>query len=297
MQIERASEDPSLSVEMLPPTERPLEILINFPDNHPRDLVSSQLLANGEPVSQRSEPPFNQFTWDLSNYAQDTEIELQAEITDSLGLQASTIAHTVQVLVEPPPGGLAALEPALLPLALIVGLLVVAVIAAVTIMNVGQRSRVVTEPKQRPQQPVQPFRRARLQNPNQEQAEAYLIPLLNGQEQGEPIPLVGVDISLGADASLSAYPLRDPSVSGLHARLIRQAGGDYLLRDQGSTAGTWVNYQLVDEDGVRLRSGDQINLGRVELRFVLPKSDKQPETRIQKLESITSRHPGNEASS
>jgi predicted component of type VI protein secretion system len=56
----------------------------------------------------------------------------------------------------------------------------------------------------------------------------------------------------------------------MHARLIRQADGDYLLRDQGSVAGTWVNYDLIPSEGRRLRNGDLVQLGRVEFRFQLP---------------------------
>jgi pSer/pThr/pTyr-binding forkhead associated (FHA) protein len=58
-------------------------------------------------------------------------------------------------------------------------------------------------------------------------------------------------------------------VDRLHARLIRQADGSYLLRDQGSTAGTWVNYELVSDPGVHIRHGDIIHFGRVEFRFEL----------------------------
>jgi pSer/pThr/pTyr-binding forkhead associated (FHA) protein len=51
--------------------------------------------------------------------------------------------------------------------------------------------------------------------------------------------------------------------------LIRQADGSYLLRDQGSTAGTWVNYQPLDEKGISLQHGDIIHFGMAEFRFEL----------------------------
>jgi predicted component of type VI protein secretion system len=89
-------------------------------------------------------------------------------------------------------------------------------------------------------------------------------------DAGDPIDLTGADLILGSDASLAAVVIDDPSVGGMHARIIRQADGGYLVRDQGSVAGTWVNFELVPEDGRLLRQGDRIQLGRVEFRFRLP---------------------------
>ncbi|HEY69596.1 MAG TPA: FHA domain-containing protein [Anaerolineae bacterium] len=95
----------------------------------------------------------------------------------------------------------------------------------------------------------------------------------------QAIPLTGAELNLGRDASLAAFPIEDPSVSPLHARLIRSASGRYLLRDQGSVAGTWVNYEAVSEQGRELKHGDVIHLGRVAFRFQLknpPPERKNP---------------------
>jgi predicted component of type VI protein secretion system len=83
----------------------------------------------------------------------------------------------------------------------------------------------------------------------------------------EPFPLAGVDVIVGRDPSLAGLVLDDASVSGWHASLIRQADGEYLVRDQGSEAGTWVNYDPVPEPGLRLEHGDLLHVGRVSLRF------------------------------
>jgi predicted component of type VI protein secretion system len=66
----------------------------------------------------------------------------------------------------------------------------------------------------------------------------------------------------------------------MHARLIRQADGEYLLRDQGSIAGSWVNYELVPKSGHRLQHGDHVQLGRVEFRFQLPGDQPPREIRV-----------------
>ncbi len=81
--------------------------------------------------------------------------------------------------------------------------------------------------------------------------------------------------------------LDDPSVSGLHARIIRLANGDYIIKDQGSTAGTWVNYSLISDDGHILMHGDIISLGRVQYRFTLT---NQPDAREIKISDFTRTH-------
>jgi diguanylate cyclase (GGDEF)-like protein len=57
------------------------------------------------------------------------------------------------------------------------------------------------------------------------------------------------------------------SVSRNHCR-IRFEGGEFLVRDLGSTNGTYVNDDLVHDDG-RLRHGDQLKVGRTILKFIV----------------------------
>jgi diguanylate cyclase (GGDEF)-like protein len=57
------------------------------------------------------------------------------------------------------------------------------------------------------------------------------------------------------------------SVSRNHCR-IRFTGTEFLVRDLGSTNGTYVNDALVEEEG-RLRHGDQLKVGRTILKFIV----------------------------
>ncbi|MGA9532573.1 MAG: FHA domain-containing protein [Anaerolineales bacterium] len=281
--IERASEDPTVPIESLPPTDQPIELLVTFPDGHPRPLTSSQLLVDGKVVAERNQEPFNQFTWDLRGLRQDQQVELQGVVVDSLGIEGQTRVHPVEVSVVAPPGGLAALRPALGPLALVLGVLLVGVVAAIAFLSYGQRRRSSPEASARAASAARHLERPRLRPTPDGQPEARLIPLTPDGEPLPWIPLTGADISLGSDASVAAYPLDDSSVSGLHARLIRQAGGRYLLRDQDSVAGTWVNYAQVSPAGQRLEHGDLIQLGRVTLRFELSDPARPPAVRVVPL--------------
>jgi predicted component of type VI protein secretion system len=83
----------------------------------------------------------------------------------------------------------------------------------------------------------------------------------------EAIELTGSSLRLGRDANLADAIFNDRSVSRLHAR-IEIANGVFKILDEGSTSGTWVNFnQIPAQGGHELKPGDLINLGRVQLRF------------------------------
>ncbi len=261
-EIVRQTDDPELSVEDMAPTSFDLQILTTFPDGHARSIERSSLLVDEEVVDVRREAPFDRFEWDLTGYRQSGAHTLRVLVEDSLGLEAETIELPIQVVVSRPEEGLSSLRPALDSL-----VAVLAVIVAGMVLVIGLTTLIRRAPLPEPAAGIRlnPVKRMRLQSTGP--PEALLIPL---RPSGEPVPLTGVDVVLGRDASLAAIVLDDPSVERMHARLIRQADGDYLLRDQGSVAGSWINYELVPKSGRRLQHGDHIQLGRVEFRFQLP---------------------------
>jgi pSer/pThr/pTyr-binding forkhead associated (FHA) protein len=130
------------------------------------------------------------------------------------------------------------------------------------------RAQTSLKPEQQGEvQTLHQLKRAGLRQNNVETFEALIRPLnLNG----DPIKLIGIDQLVGRDASLASIVVDDPSVAGIHARLIRQADGDYLIKDQGSVSGTWVNYHEVGDEGIRLRHEDRIQIGRISFIFELP---------------------------
>ena len=261
-EIVRQTDDPELEVEDIAPTSFDLQILTTFPDGHARSIERSSLLVDEEVVDVRREAPFDRFEWDLTEYRQSGAHTLSVRVEDSLGLESKTIEHPVRVVVSRPEQGLSALRPALDSL-----VAVLAVIVAGMVLLIGLTTLIRRAPLPVPASGIRlnPIRRMRLQSTAP--PEALLIPL---RPSGKPVPLTGIDVVLGRDASLAAIVLDDPSVERMHARLIRQADGDYLLRDQGSVAGSWINYELVPKSGQRLQHGDHIQLGRVEFRFQLP---------------------------
>lgn len=82
------------------------------------------------------------------------------------------------------------------------------------------------------------------------------------------IELNGVSMRFGRDPELAEVTFDDRSVSRLHARIEAVAENVYRIYDEGSTSGTWVNFnQVTSAEGHELTTGDVINLGRVKLKF------------------------------
>lgn len=81
--------------------------------------------------------------------------------------------------------------------------------------------------------------------------------VMSGAEAGASAPLAH-GLTIGRNPARAAFVLRDPQVSGLHAR-VEQNGGLPILVDAGSTNGTYVNAQRVTRQ--ILRPGDHILLG------------------------------------
>jgi diguanylate cyclase (GGDEF)-like protein len=107
--------------------------------------------------------------------------------------------------------------------------------------------------------------------------------VLQGDDLGASIPLEGrsVTIGRGTDCDLR---LDDNLASRQHARLVAAVGGQvYSVVDVGSTNGTFVNGQLV-EDPYALQDGDKIRVGRHVFKFAwLDEYETEFQLRIQQM--------------
>jgi hypothetical protein len=86
-----------------------------------------------------------------------------------------------------------------------------------------------------------------------------------GFRKGREMLLAKPEITIGRAESCDIGLFGDNQIEKLHAR-IQQRGNDYLLIDNNSASGTYVNGQRVLGSRA-LRSGDLISLGRCQLRF------------------------------
>jgi signal transduction histidine kinase len=85
-----------------------------------------------------------------------------------------------------------------------------------------------------------------------------------GPDQGKRFDVQGESLRIGRDRSNNVQ-LRDTEVSRQHAELRRQGNGEYWLIDLGSSNGTFVNGQRVQQ--CQLQTGDRIQVGKSILVF------------------------------
>ncbi len=104
------------------------------------------------------------------------------------------------------------------------------------------------------------------QEPNP--ALAVLIPLVGFDEPTIPVPLqiTSEEVYLGSDPHNADLVIADPSINGVHA-CIQKSGDVFVISDNGSGSGTWVNYEQVMAPGKPLAHMDIIHLGQVGFRF------------------------------
>jgi hypothetical protein len=301
------------------PTSQSIEIVIEFPDGLPRPLDRTTLYVDGQIADENTSPPFDQFTWDLKEYAYSGSHQLQVEALDSLGLSGISIVTNIQITIVQTPqsivasmarngpliaGAVAALAGSIFLLVLILG-------GRIQPRSFGrsdrQKNRLshrdrkisqkdpVTQPV--PVKPLPSRRRIsgwvkRIQWPQHHtdtQAPAYLElrEASNGFGAGTQIPILANEMTFGREPTLASITLGDPSVEDLHARLRKDQDGDFRLFDEESVAGTWSNYVPVAKEGTKLEHGDIIHIGRVEFRFTLSDTKHIPKPKVISLESKT----------
>ena len=306
LQIKREPPADDPYADVLLPEQQKIDIIVEFPDGHVRDLKRTALYVDGQVVDENTSKPFENFTWDLSLYTKSGQHEIIVEAEDMLGLQKSSMGIPVSLTVVQPPRGVQALL-ARYRSYLVLGAIGLAGLALLVILLQGIVGRglfrkrrqtrkqfedpltqpvvALTEPpasatkksKTMPRRAVwfRPKPASRVPD-----APAYLTRLTNGGEpaSASPIPVLGKEMTFGTDPVQSMRVLDDPSISPLHARIKRTEDGGFLIYDHGSVAGTWVNFEPVTREGHRLAHGDRINFGQLMYRFDLnqPPAESEP---------------------
>ena len=89
--------------------------------------------------------------------------------------------------------------------------------------------------------------------------------VIYGDDLGRRVPL-GTRPTIIGRSSRCEVQVDQESVSRNHCK-IAFTGKHYTVRDMGSTNGTYVNDELIDE--IQLRDGDQVKVGRTILKFIV----------------------------
>jgi len=271
------------------PDLKEIEVLIEFPDGHPRLLNYARLYVNDVLVQENTAPPFGKFNWDLSAISKDCTCSLQIQLEDSLGLQSSSLILPVQVHVEYSDlngqnSNFSDVKWLLVGIISFISLLALSISVFFILRKSKQNSRPILERKNKHKsskrtkkyifKPSSPLNSSakfiRLTHENQISAES-------------PIILTQDIVTFGKDPVLANCVLLDPSIEPLHARLHHTPEDKYILADLGSVAGTWVNYAPISKQGTPIENGDLIHIGRMAFRFSI---NHAPPYRKPKIASL-----------
>ena len=311
LEIKRAPPSDDPYADDLVPRQQKVDILVEFPDGHPRPLKRTALYVDGQVVDENTSKPFESFTWDVSLYEKNGKHEIIVEAEDVLGLKKSSMGIPVSVNVTEPPRGVQALLGRYRQY-LVLGAIGLAGLALLIILlraSLGGRlfrkrraaRKQFEDPLTQPvmalaELPVPAAKNAKKSKTAPRRslwfrpkpanrltdAPAYLTRLTNGGEPASalPIPVLEKDMTFGTDPVQSIRVLDDPSISPLHARIKRIEDQVFHIYDHGSVAGTWVNFEPVTREGRRLMHGDRIHFGQLMYRFDLNQPPAEPEPRV-----------------
>lgn len=275
---------------ILTPDTVEIPYLLEFPDGLTRDLKYARLFVDGKLAAENTAPPFDVFTWDISQVQQTASFQLQVKIQDTVGFQNETIEVPVEVVVaEKPLTWFERLTKrfnllTIIPILLVFGSLVLLILIGgktvrSSLKKKSQRTHRLQDPVTQPVEiagevMLHPTRvelvDAWPRIPGSGLAPARLLLLSSGKpevQEKHEIPISEYGITLGSDATRAKALLNYPLVSPLHARIYMDEEKKFHVADEGSGAGTWLNYAPVSKNGAHLEHGDVIQFGKATFRF------------------------------
>ena len=296
LQITRqAPADDPFNTEILLPNEQEIDIIVEFPDQHKRPLTRTTLYVDGQIVDENTVEPFDKFTWDLTAYSLSGEHQVVVEAVDSLGMSKKSMAIPITVTVVQAPRGPAVFlaryrTPLTIGAIILAGLALAAILVSgrlrVPSLRAAQEARradadPLTQSVQAVAESTEPVEAVKKRKPRSasrkvptkpksktDAAASFIRMTADGQPAAiPPIAVLEKEITFGTDVAQCNQILDDASISSVHARLRQTEDGGYLLQDNNSIAGTWVNYEPIPREGYRLAHGDTSDNWFFDLHF------------------------------
>ncbi len=319
LQITRqAPADDPFNTEILLPEMQTIEIIVEFPDGYPRPLTRTSLYVDGVVADENTAEPFNIFTWDITPFTASGPHMITVEAVDILGLSKISMGLPITITVVKPPSGPAALLAkyrtqitfgSIILAGLVLFFILLSGRLRIPSLRAAQETRraeadpltqtiqtsaveetapVAAATASKPKKRRTPSTKTESAPKSGKEAAASFIRINpDGQFAAvAPIPLSEKEIVFGTDPVQCTQIMDDPSISSVHARLRLTDDGGYLLQDNGSIAGTWVNYEPVPREGYRLAHGDMVHFGQLMYRFMLniPPVIPTPKITVQPVE-------------
>ncbi len=287
--------------DKLEPESVEIQLLVEFPDQFKRELIYSRLFANDIQVARNTEEPFDRFQWDLTPYTENQTVLLKVDIQDEAGFSASTIEIPVQIIIETRNRTFFELISDYQGWIISAAILLTLFLLASAFYTVRGRGKLLFSRFAASKKSIDPLTetvkikqvapllgsfmqgRKTVQSVSSEydtpQTNAVLVRLDDWLEEIplENLPLPVMDeVILGKDARRVQLILNDSSISNIHARIGFKAPDSYIIYDEGSIAGTWVNYAPISTLGANLFHGDIIQFGRLTYRFKINHPESKP---------------------
>jgi len=263
-----------------PSDVRIINVMIEFKDQHPRNLRSLHLYQDGILVIEQKAPPFGSLLWDISGITESSMVNLQVKLEDEIGLTASSAILPVNVVVEyldyEVDNDISAWNIVKYMILSITALFITGVIIYFLI-------QAKKKAKTRKDNHL-PGKISSLKNSPQifDQANSGILTWMdkdNHPKDVKPIFIQQTSQLIGRDPQKSDIIIEDRSVEMIHAKIEFDPKQGFHLSDLGSVAGTWVNYAPVSQYGVTLENLDLIHIGRVAFRFTIGYTSNQEKTR------------------
>ncbi|MBC7877433.1 MAG: FHA domain-containing protein [Anaerolineales bacterium] len=321
LQITRRAPEDDPFTEVLLPASQEIEIIIEFPDGHPRPLTRTTLYVDGAIADENTAEPFHIFTWDLSTYTNSGEHQIVVEAVDMLGLSKTSMPLPIVVTVIKPPSGFSALlaryrTPITFGGILFAGLVLFFILISgrfrmpsiraaqearradadplTQSVQVVEEESVVTPSAEKTKKPRAASKKAVSDSKSRKDAKLAQeagATFIRINAEGQPVAAVPIsiytkEIVFGTDPVQCTQIMDDASISSVHARLRQTDDAGYLLMDNNSVAGTWVNYEPIPRAGYRLAHGDMVHFGQLIYRFTLtvPPAVSTPTITVQTVE-------------
>jgi hypothetical protein len=272
----------------LDPVSIAIPVQITWPDGVPRALTAVALLAGGpdgqtNSITELQPDAAGRLTldWDVQ-FLREGVYELAVKVADGFGYSGDSIPVAVTLRVErpdpptptplpSPTPGTAVPQPVPLVstnrLILALGLsLLAGLVAAVLMWRRWRRSRLALSEDEGGAEEQRS--KGELTDPPLADSLTRPLAALEDEQTNILLPLRSENVTIGRDEKVAQLALDDKSVGLLHAR-IRWRNGRYWLYDEGSAGGTMLNFDRLGLAPRPLQDGDQIQMGRLRLRFWL----------------------------
>jgi len=245
-----------------------INVLVTFPDRHPRNLKYLRLYQDGIMVYEKIEPPFSHVEWDISKVEVSSVVNLQVVVEDEIGLTATSSVLPVMVNFEQPatPDYKTGISAETVKY-LLLGFIFISIMAAFSFFIVQYHKRSQTK-RPKGSSAHQSFAPQSRSDPSyQGNARLLWLDKNNQPLNRDPFRLPAHRVIIGSHPIKCNLVIDEKTVDPLHARIDFSPQDGYRLSDLGSVAGTWVNYAPISRSGVILEDMDLIHIGRASFHF------------------------------